>query len=1257
MLRGCQLHLTPAGLIAQGSVAGFDVGPFHWEDSFVDLKLTLLEQYLKMRGGASLDLPNGDSVGGRMTLDMRPLEIKFYGHLENIFGFDATVNGSSSIDFAQLFYGEPPADMNLHVVLASKAFDVGPGPDGVHHDFVAELEGQVDQVLGQLQDALQDISDFVSDVIQDPVGALSDLVQNLQELGVTSGLPTWMTDIVADIADWADLASDAGDSLSINDILNGPKIDGVEGFYFPEHTTCVQTVLGVPLLTIEVDPDTLEVTVELTEGTVDDDGNCWTIEPAAWNLGIGVEGEFVEPECVGIEDSGECWLLPPVEFPELGLCDTLDLESCDLGALIGEEFMPLMSQVLDDTIASFGDVAGADVAGLITALNQAFEGDPLFQLRCAEFDLSLGDFNETELGLGLELILGGQAHGAGVTWNFDNFDGSVESLIGVLFAEFEAFTCSTLPDYVTEDSSVTGNIAGEPGAPPAAPPANLTITRTPGTVDEGSSVTVNGTFDRPLGTSGVVTIDWGDETQTTVPVGAGATTLPAQTHLYLDDDPNGTKKDLYTISASIDTGGIGDSVSVWVRNVSPVITELTVTPDTIDEGASVQLGLTFTDVGVEDTHAVLVTWGDGSAPQSFAPSDPMVHTYLDDNPTVTTQDPYVITVKVTDDDTVPTTWVLEVDVRNVAPSNVDMTWTTDPVNEGALVTFQVTFTDPGLGDTHRVEIDWDGDENGFVVGATRSVPPGNRTLTVSHRFRDDHPDTGTPDDVLTPAVRVVDDDSGTSEAVDEPITVYNIEPAIVEANVVTTPSSVDENHDVVLTGAFTDPGIPDSHTVTIDWGDESADTVLNLRVGRRDFDATHRYLDDHPLINTAQDDFTVTMTVTDDDTGTDSATKVVTVHNVDPALTVDTADATGPTYNTSYNTSTGILSISVQYSDPIGGNTPFTVTATDVVGDPLTIAVESNGTTGSAAFAALLAGTLDECAVDTVDSNIHHCTFAVGSVPNPATGIYTDIAPGTYSVNVVVRDNDLGTTIISVSVTVLPEDARVWYHGAYFAATAPSGTSVPVELRSTVRDITGVPDDEAYDPWPGDIRQATVRWVDRDPAPETPLCPAPVDRPVDAVFADFNVFNLATSVGVASCTWSAFLGTANARTYTVGTVVNRYYTRNEGTDDIAVTIVRPLNESITGGGYVVPTQSTGTYASTPGTHANFGFNVKFNKKNTNLQGSVNLIVRSEWRGCTRSSRTRFRRWASLSARQRDRGRHSSSRKPTSPTSPIRTTRS
>ena len=74
--------------------------------------------------------------------------------------------------------------------------------------------------------------------------------------------------------------------------------------------------------------------------------------------------------------------------------------------------------------------------------------------------------------------------------------------------------------------------------------------------------------------------------------------------------------------------------------------------------------------------------------------------------------------------------------------------------------------------------------------------------------------------------------------------------------------------------------------------------------------------------------------------------------------------------------------------------------------------------------------------------------------------------------------------------------------------------------------------------------------------------------------------------------------------------MNNYYTRNSSADNTVVTVSKPIGTNfITGGGYLVLSQPSGLKAGDPGTKNNFGFNVKYNKGFTNLQGNINTIIR------------------------------------------------
>ena len=62
-------------------------------------------------------------------------------------------------------------------------------------------------------------------------------------------------------------------------------------------------------------------------------------------------------------------------------------------------------------------------------------------------------------------------------------------------------------------------------------------------------------------------------------------------------------------------------------------------------------------------------------------------------------------------------------------------------------------------------------------------------------------------------------------------------------------------------------------------------------------------------------------------------------------------------------------------------------------------------------------------------------------------------------------------------------------------------------------------------------------------------------------------------------------------------------------DNAVVTVAKPLNDFITGGGYLILSNSGGMKPGDEGTKNNFGFNVKFNKTGKNLQGNMNIVFR------------------------------------------------
>ena len=409
-------------------------------------------------------------------------------------------------------------------------------------------------------------------------------------------------------------------------------------------------------------------------------------------------------------------------------------------------------------------------------------------------------------------------------------------------------------------------------------PFNLQI-QTLQPINENGVVTLSLGFNDP-GTldNHQVEIDWGDGTVETVSLAVGVRNL-AKTHQYLDDNPTGTSADIYTVTVKVrddDGGQATASKTVQVSNVAP--SNVQIKPiAAINENGVATLELTFDDPGTLDTHTVEVDWGDGTIETlnvtAGARAFTATHQYLDDNPTGTAADVYTVSVKVRDDDGGQATASQTVTVSNVAPSNVQIK-PIAAINENGMATLELTFDDPGTLDSHTVEVDW-----GDGTVETLAITAGARTFTATHQYLDDNP-TGTAADVYTVNVKVRDDDGGQATA-SQTVTVSNVAPSNVQIKPI---AAINENGVATLELTFDDPGTLDSHTVEVDWGDGTVET-LAVTAGARTFTATHQYLDDNPT-GTASDVYTVNVKVRDDDGGQATASSTVQVANVAPSNVV-----------------------------------------------------------------------------------------------------------------------------------------------------------------------------------------------------------------------------------------------------------------------------------------------------------------------------------------------------------------------------------
>jgi hypothetical protein len=215
-----------------------------------------------------------------------------------------------------------------------------------------------------------------------------------------------------------------------------------------------------------------------------------------------------------------------------------------------------------------------------------------------------------------------------------------------------------------------------------------------------------------------------------------------------------------------------------------------------------------------------------------------------------------------------------------------------------------------------------------------------------------------------------------------------------------------------------------------------------------------------------------------------------------------------------------------------------------------------------------------------------------------ATLILTQSPIPTYTVvtTFVEDDSYLGSSD-SDDFNITPEDARVNFTGTHLVATQSSTSGLAtVTLRATVQDITAATGDPAYDSFAGDIRNARVKFTIDGTDLSGWLTPTLI-----------NSTDLKT--GVVSYNWTVDIGNATDEEFTVGIIVNEYYIRNDAADNTVVTVYKPVGDFITGGGYILPTSSAGTYAADPGLKTNFGFNVGYNKSGKNIHGNMNIIFR------------------------------------------------
>jgi len=204
----------------------------------------------------------------------------------------------------------------------------------------------------------------------------------------------------------------------------------------------------------------------------------------------------------------------------------------------------------------------------------------------------------------------------------------------------------------------------------------------------------------------------------------------------------------------------------------------------------------------------------------------------------------------------PVVWTLEdaIDVIvipvNDVPEITSVSITPDTINEGQSVTLAGQFADPDVGDAYSVTIDWGDGQGDTVIPAV-----GGRDFTATHPYLDNDPGAIT--------VTVSDAESASAPA-SVAASVINVAPVVDAIN---GPALAVPGQTLAFGADFTDVGTLDTHTV--EWTVTDPAGV-----------ATTLTTDTLQLTPDQVGDYTVSVTVTDNDGDSDTAAQEVTVQNI-----------------------------------------------------------------------------------------------------------------------------------------------------------------------------------------------------------------------------------------------------------------------------------------------------------------------------------------------------------------------------------------
>ncbi|MCA9204730.1 MAG: cadherin-like domain-containing protein, partial [Planctomycetales bacterium] len=496
---------------------------------------------------------------------------------------------------------------------------------------------------------------------------------------------------------------------------------------------------------------------------------------------------------------------------------------------------------------------------------------------------------------------------------------------------------------VLSDGGISANLAVtvnnvspnfEAGGDETLPATTVAFDRTINFTDPGSQ------------DSHTVTVDFGDSTG---PQSFAVSPTGNRGFVLNHDFPIvGPPSSTYTVSVTVaddDLGSLTDTFDVTViRNTPP--TADAGGPYSVLEGGAVMLDGSNSLDSEQSTASLHYLWdldGDGIFGETggtAARGDEVGINPLFDAAGLDGPSSVTVTLRVTDDFGEFDSDTATISITNVAPTLDPLILSSTAVDENGMVTVNGTFNDPGALDVHQVVIDW-GEGGGVLLdqesnvnrqdwsGAIQSNQSLAQTFTVGQTgnltrvdVRGSNSIGGSGDFVvkILGTTAGVPDESQLLATLTVPVTSFpttpNAEFVAIDLSGSPVAVSVGQVLAIVLeNGSSVDFAVggprldeyADGSVFSRDpsgantWGSFSildadmrfrtyvstgSTTVLTLPVGQRSFTASHQYLDDNPS-GSASDTYTISATVTDDDSLSDNATVTVTVDDVAPTLTLD----------------------------------------------------------------------------------------------------------------------------------------------------------------------------------------------------------------------------------------------------------------------------------------------------------------------------------------------------------------------------------